>query len=116
MPLAADRTETLTAVWIPFFTLVMKYLQYCAALTQPSVSTHIMYTFLPAAVSAVWTALAVPRPDAASHREDDVRTLGDEVLRDRLAQGQVGEAAAKSPFWVCSFQPSTVTWVWCLLL
>ena len=46
---------------MPFVTLVSMYLQYCAALMQPSVSTHSIDTLLPDA-SAVWTAFAVPRP------------------------------------------------------
>ncbi len=61
LPLAAASTAVFTAVVMPFSTLVMKYLQYCAALMQPSVSTHIMFTFWPD-WSAVWTAFAAPSP------------------------------------------------------
>src|ERR1700753_2632871 len=58
-PLAEDSTAFFTAAWMPLVTLVMKYLQYCWALMQPSVSTHSMLTFwLPGALSAPRTALA----------------------------------------------------------
>src|SRR6202012_3161108 len=63
LPLAAVVTAFFTAVWMPLVTEVMKYLQYWAALMQPSVSTHSMLTFwLPACASAFCTALAAPRP------------------------------------------------------
>ena len=56
---------------MPFSTLVMKYLQYAAALTQPSVSTHNMRHVLAGGVGGL-DAFAEPRPDAAGDREDDV--------------------------------------------
>jgi len=40
-------TAVFTADCMPLVTLLMKYLQYCAALTQPSVSTQSMLTLPP---------------------------------------------------------------------
>ena len=115
MPLAASSTEVFTAVWMPFSTLVMKYLQYCAALTQPSVSTHIMFTFWPC-WSAFCTAFIAPRPTPPATGKMMSAPSGMNVLRDGLAHGQVGETVVNSPDWVCSFQPSTFTCVWCCWL
>ena len=102
---------------MPFSTLVMKYLQYCAALTQPSTSTHIMFTFwLPAAASASWTALAAPSPTLPA--------TGKMMSAPSLMNVWVSvwplvwlvKSPVKEPFWVCSFQPSTCTCVPCLEL
>src|SRR5580700_2750322 len=60
-PDCAESTAFFTADWMPLVTLVMKYLQYCTALMQPSVSTQSMLTW-PPALSAVLTAFAAPLP------------------------------------------------------
>ena len=100
---------------MPLVTLVMKYLQYCGALTQPSVSTHSMVTLvLPAAWSASWTALAAPRPTLPA--------TGKMMSAPSLMKVWVSvwplvwlvKSPVNEPFWVCSFQPSTVTCVSCL--
>ena len=95
----------------------MKYLQYCAALTQPSRSTHSMFTFwLPAEVSACWTALAAPSPTLpATGKMMSAPSLMNVWVRVWpfvwLVKSPVNE-----PFWVFSFQPSTCTCVPCFWL
>ena len=99
---------------MPFSTLVMKYLQYCDALMQPSVSTHIMFTFwLPAELSASSTALAAPRPTppATGKMMSAPSVMNCWVMVWPMVR--LVKLLVNSPLWDFSFQPSTVTCVWC---
>src|SRR5580700_12329008 len=115
--LAALSTAVFTADWMPLVTLVTKYLQYCCALMHPSVSTQNMFTFwLPAALSASWTALAAPRPTLPA--------TGKMMSAPSLMNVWVVvwpfvwlvKSPVKDPFWVASLQPSTCTFVLCWAL
>ena len=115
MPCAAPSTAVFTAVWMPFITLVMKYLQYCAALTQPSVSTHIMLTLWPC-WSAVCTALAAPRPTFPATGKMMSAPSWMNVLVSVRPLVWLVKSPVKFPFWVFSLQPSTFTFLWCCWL
>src|SRR5215831_61523 len=118
LPLAALMTATFTAEARPFSTLVMKYLQYWAALTQPFVSTQYMYTCLPLA-SAVLTAAAVPRPSppATGKMMSAPWLMNVLAMRWPAPWSPKGfDPPTKIPFWVFSLQPSTWTCVPCFLL
>ena len=101
---------------MPLVTLVMKYLQYCAALVQPSVSTQNMFTFGRQPRSACWTALAAPRPTLPA--------TGKMMSAPSLMNVWVSvwplvwlvKSPVNEPFWVVSFQPRTCTLVPCLEL
>ena len=100
---------------MPLVTLVMKYLQYCAALTQPSTSTHSMLT-LPPDASACCTALAAPRPTLpATGKMTSAPSLMN-VWVTVWPLVWLVKSPVNSPFWVCSFQPSTWTLVLCFWL
>ena len=91
--------------------------QYCDALTHPSVSTQNMFTLsLPAAWSACWTAFAAPSPTLPA--------TGKMMSAPSLMNVSVSvwplvwlvKSPVNEPFWVCSFQPSTCTFVPCFWL
>ena len=102
---------------MPFVTLVMKYLQYCAALMHPSVSTHSMFTFwLPAAASAFCTAFAAPRPTfPATGKMMSAPSVMNVWVSVWPAVWSV-KLPVKLPFWEPSFHPRTCTCVPCLEL
>ena len=91
----------------------MKYLQYCEALSQPSVSTQITLTLPPERLRGS----ARTEAGATRDREDDVRALLDEVWLICLPLfWSVNELANVPPFWLFSSQPSTWTFLpFCLL-
>ena len=100
---------------MPLVTLLIMYLQYCAALTQPSVSTHSMLTW-PPELSASWTALAAPRPTLpATGKMTSAPSLMN-VWVTVWPLVSLVKSPVNSPFWVCSFQPRTCTLAWCCLL
>src|ERR1700733_3166239 len=114
-PDAAVVTAVLTAATTPFVTLEMKYLQYCAASTQPSTSTQSMPTW-PPALSAVCTALAAPRPTlpATGKMTSAPSLMNVWVVVWPLVW--LVKSPVNDPFWDGSFQPSTWTCVPCLAL
>jgi len=98
-PACALSTEVFTAAWMPLVTLLMKYLQYCAALTQPAVSTRAMLT-LPPECPHFWTALAAPRPTLpATGKMMSAPSLMN-VWVVGLALRLVVKVTLKEPFWV----------------
>jgi hypothetical protein len=94
-------------------TLDRKYLQYWAALTQPSVSTQSILTLVePAVVSAFWTALAAPRPTLPATGKI---TSAPELMKVWVSVWPLVwlvKSPVKLPFWVFSFQPRTCTFAW----
>src|SRR5215472_4213242 len=114
-PDAALSTAAFTADWMPFVTLEMKYLQYCAALMHPSVSTQSMLT-LPPEASACCTAFAAPRPTLPATGKMMSAPSEMKVAVIVWPLPSLVKSPLNVPFWVCSFQPSTCTWVPCLEL
>ena len=112
VPSEALSTVALTDAVTPFSTLVMKYWQYVAALTQPSTSTHSMLTLPP----ALWTALAAPSPTLpATGKMMSAPSLMNVWVRVWPLVWLV-KSPVNEPFCVFSFQPSTCTFLPCLEL
>src|SRR5580700_2607066 len=117
VPSAALSTAFFTAAGMPWVTLLMKYLQYCGALKHPSVFAHSIVTFvLPAAASASWTALAAPRP--ASPATGKITSAPSLISVWVAAWPRLWSVKlpVNRPVRVCSFQPRTLTLVWCCWL
>src|SRR5580693_2288218 len=75
---------------------------------------HIMLTFwVPAALSASWTAFAAPRPTPPATGKMMSAPSVMNCWVTVWPMVRLVKLLVNSPLWVCSFQPSTFTFLWC---